>query len=221
MNLIEIRDLKKYYNKGKNTEVKALNGINLDIEKGDFCSIIGVSGSGKSTLLHILGCIDKQTEGLYKFNGVDVLKKNEKERAQLRNKTFGFILQDFGLIEEETVYRNTCIPLLFSNSRRHKDVYQILKQLDIYEIKDKKVKQLSGGQRQRVAIARALVNDPEVIFADEPTGALDTKTTEIIMKILINLNKEGKTIIIVTHNMEIAKITNKCFTIKDGIICKA
>jgi len=221
LNLIEIRDLKKYYNKGKNTEVKALNGINLDIEKGDFCSIIGVSGSGKSTLLHILGCIDKQTEGLYKFNGVDVLKKNEKERAQLRNKTFGFILQDFGLIEEETVYRNTCIPLLFSNSRRHKDVYQILKQLDIYEIKDKKVKQLSGGQRQRVAIARALVNDPEVIFADEPTGALDTKTTEIIMKILINLNKEGKTIIIVTHNMEIAKITNKCFTIKDGIICKA
>lgn len=221
MSFLEVRNLKKYYNKGRNSEVRALNGVNLDIEKGDFCSIVGVSGSGKSTLLHILGCIDKQTEGSYKLGGIEVSKKNEKERAYLRNKTFGFVLQDFGLIEEETVYRNASIPLLFSKNKKHKDIYQILKQLDIYKIKDKKVKQLSGGQRQRVAIARALVNDPEVIFADEPTGSLDTKTTEIIMNIFLKLNKEGKTIIIVTHNMKITSVTNKCFTIKDGIICKA
>lgn len=220
MSFLEIKDLKKIYNKGKNTEVRALNGINLNIEKGDFCSIIGISGSGKSTLLHILGCIDKQTSGSYKISGIEVSNKTEKERANLRNKTFGFVLQDFGLIEEETVFQNACIPLLFSKGKKYRDVYEILRQLDIDKIKDKKVKQLSGGQRQRVAIARALVNDPEIILADEPTGSLDSKTTETIMNIFLELNKEGKTIIIVTHNMELAKATNKCFTIKDGIIYK-
>ena len=221
MSLLEVNNLKKYYNKGKNTEVKALNGINLSINKGDFCSIIGVSGSGKSTLLHILGCIDTQTEGSYKLEGKEVQKKNEKERAFLRNKKFGFVLQDFGLIEEDTVYQNIYVPLLFSKDKKKVDLLKILKKLNILELKDKNVKQLSGGQRQRVAIARALVNDPDIIFADEPTGSLDTKTTEMIMNIFLELNKKGKTIIIVTHNMQIAQITNKCFTIKDGIICKA
>ena len=221
MSLLEVNNLKKYYNKGKNTEVKALNGINLSINKGDFCSIIGVSGSGKSTLLHILGCIDTQTEGSYKLEGKEVQKKNEKERAFFFIFKFGFVLQDFGLIEEDTVYQNIYVPLLFSKDKKKVDLLKILKQLNILELKDKNVKQLSGGQRQRVAIARALVNDPDIIFADEPTGSLDTKTTEMIMNIFLELNKKGKTIIIVTHNMQIAQITNKCFTIKDGIICKA
>lgn len=223
MSLIEIRGLTKYYNKGKESEVRALDGIDLDIESGDFCSIFGVSGSGKSTLLHIMGCIDKQTKGSYKYKGVELLEKNERERANLRNKTFGFILQDFGLIEEESVYQNICVPLLFSSSYKNKnaDIKKILKQLNIIDLKDKKVKHLSGGQRQRVAIARALINNPEVIFADEPTGSLDTKNTEMIMDILLNLNKQGKTIVIVTHNVKIANISSKCFAIKDGRICKA
>lgn len=224
MSLIEIKNLKKYYNKGKNSEVQALNGIDLSIDQGDFCSIIGVSGSGKSTLLHIIGCIDKQTEGTYKLNGIEISKKSEKERAKFRNSTFGFVLQDFGLIEDETVYQNVCIPLLFSNKKNkniNRVIESILLDLDILELKNKKVSQLSGGQRQRVAIARAIVNDPEIILADEPTGALDTRNTEIIMKIFSKLNKSGKTIVMVTHNIDITKLTNKNFTIKDGIICKA
>lgn len=221
MSMIEVNGLKKYYNKGKPSEVIALNGINLNINRGDFCSIIGVSGSGKSTLLHILGCIDKQTAGSYKLNGIEVSNKSEKERAYLRNRTFGFVLQDFGLIEDETVYQNVCIPLLFSNKKTYNNIDTILNELDIKSLKNKKVKQLSGGQRQRVAIARAIINDPDIILADEPTGALDTKTTENIMNIFSTLNKKGKTIIVVTHNMEISNMTNKCFTIKDGIICKA
>lgn len=218
MNVIEVKELKKYYNNGKNSEVRALNGINLEIERGDFCSITGISGSGKSTLLYILGCIDKQTSGVYKLNGIDISQKTEKAKANIRNKQIGFVLQDFGLIEEETVYQNIYVPLLFSNTKRDIDV--ILKQLDIFELKNRKVKKLSGGQRQRVAIARAIVNNPDIILADEPTGSLDTKTTAVIMDIFLKLNKQGKTIIIVTHNMEIAKLTNKRFHISDGIISK-
>ena len=210
MSFIEIKNLKKIYNANKSIEVEALKSINLIIEKGDFCSIVGVSGSGKSTLLYILGCIDKQTEN---------------ELAQIRNKKIGFVLQDFGLIEEETVIENVRVPILFCKDKNlirnfRNKAEKLLKDLGIENLKDKKVNLLSGGQRQRVAIARALINDPELILADEPTGSLDTNTAQNIMNIFKELNKSGKTIIIVTHNMELAKETQKCVKIKDGLIYK-
>lgn len=222
MGSIKIENLKKYYNEGKESEVKALNGINLNIEQGDLCSIVGASGSGKSTLLYILGCLDRQTEGKYYLNNTDISDLSDKELSILRNKYFGFILQDFGLIEDETVYENIYVPLLFSKDKKDKNIDQkinnLLKELSITELKNKKVKQLSGGQRQRVAIARALINDPKIILADEPTGSLDTKNSEIILNLLMRLNNQGKTVIIVTHNLDIADRTNKRFLMEDGII---
>ena len=210
MSFIEIKNLKKIYNANKSIEVEALKSINLIIEKGDFCSIVGVSGSGKSTLLYILGCIDKQTEGTYLLEGKNVSKMSENELAQIRNKKIGFVLQDFGLIEEETVIENVRVPILFCKDKNlirnfRNKAEKLLKDLGIENLKDKKVNLLSGGQRQRVAIARALINDPELILADEPTGSLDTNTAQNIMNIFKELNKTGKTIIIVTHNMELAK----------------
>ena len=210
MSFIEIKNLKKIYNANKSIEVEALKSINLIIEKGDFCSIVGVSGSGKSTLLYILGCIDKQTEGTYLLEGKNLSKMSENELAQIRNKKIGFVLQDFGLIEEETVIENVRVPILFCKDKNlirnfRNKAEKLLKDLGIENLKDKKVNLLSGGQRQRVAIARALINDPELILADEPTGSLDTNTAQNIMNIFKELNKSGKTIIIVTHNMELAK----------------
>lgn len=220
MENIVIKNLKKYYNEGTDTEVKVLNNINLSINEGDLCSIVGASGSGKTTLLYILGCLDKQTAGEYFLGGNDVSKLSEKELATLRNSQFGFILQDFGLIEEDTVYDNIYVPLLFSKKRKNIEnkIDTLLEKLEILELKNKKVKKLSGGQRQRVAIARALINNPEIILADEPTGSLDSKNSKIIVNLLLDLNKQGKTVIIVTHNLEIAEKTNKRFSIKDGVI---
>lgn len=223
MSIIELNNLKKYYNENTELEVKALNGINLKIEEGDFCSIIGASGSGKSTLLYILGCIDKPTYGEYLLYNKNVMKMSENKLANLRNKKFGFILQDFGLIENQTTYENIYIPFLFNKDKKNnisKQILELCNMLEIGDLIEKKVKLLSGGQRQRVAIARALINNPDVLLADEPTGALDSRTASNIMKIFIELNKKGKTIIIVTHNTEIANMTQKCFLIKDGIICK-
>ena len=222
MSFIELENLKKYYNPNTNLEVQALKNINLKIEKGDFCSILGVSGSGKSTLLYILGCIDKQTEGIYKLDGEEVSKLSEKNLADIRNKKIGFVLQDFGLIEDETVTENILVPTLFNYIKNvNIKLEEILNKLEIGDLRNKKVSMLSGGQRQRVAIARALITNPELILADEPTGSLDSITTIHIMNIFEQLNKEGKTIIIVTHNLELAKKTKKCFTIKDGLIYKA
>lgn len=220
MSMIKIENITKTYNKGEESEVQALNGVNLTIEQGDLCSIVGVSGSGKSTLLYILGCLDKQTSGSYLLEGEDISKKTDVELSKLRNKKIGFVLQEFGLIEEESVYENIYVPLLFAKktSKEQKQITELLKKMQIEELRNKKVKRLSGGQRQRVAIARALVNNPNIILADEPTGALDSKTSETIMNIFIELNKQGKTIIIVTHNQEIARRTKKCFTMKDGLI---
>lgn len=223
MGFIELENIKKIYIPNTTLEVQALKNINLKIEKGDFCSILGVSGSGKSTLLYLLGCIDKPTSGIYKLEGKDVSNLSEKELAKIRNEKIGFVLQDFGLIEEETVIENIMVPFLFS-SKNNKNIRfkieKILKDLDIFDLQNKKVNLLSGGQRQRVAIARALIIEPEIILADEPTGALDTDTSNNIMNIFKNLNKEGKTIIIVTHNLELAKETNKCYKIRDGLIYK-
>ena len=220
MSKIEIKDLKKYYNIGTETETRVLNGINLEIDDGELCSIVGASGSGKSTLLYILGCLDKPTSGDYYLDGKKISGLSDKELAILRNEYFGFILQEFGLIENETVYENIYVPMLFSKNKENvnKKIEDLLESLKIKELRDKKVKKLSGGQRQRVAIARALVNNPNVILADEPTGSLDSKNSEIILNLLIELNKQGKTVIIVTHNQEIAQKTKKRFLMKDGII---
>ena len=224
MSIIEVKNLKKYYNPNTEIEVQALKDINLKIEKGDFCSIVGVSGSGKSTLLYILGCIDKPTAGTYKLEGEDISALSEKKLAKIRNKKIGFVLQEFGLIEDETVAENIMIPAMFNNSKKGNHsvrLNNILKELDIDNLKDKKVSEISGGQRQRVAIARALINLPELILADEPTGSLDSKTAKNIIDIFEKLNKEGKTIVMVTHNTELAKRAKKHFKIKDGLIYEA
>ena len=224
MSIIDVKNLKKYYNPNTEIEVQALKDINLKIEKGDFCSIVGVSGSGKSTLLYILGCIDKPTAGIYKLDGEDISKLSEKKLAKIRNKKIGFVLQEFGLIEDETVVENIMIPVMFNNSKNVNYSFRLnnmLKELDIDNLKDKKVSEISGGQRQRVAIARALINSPELILADEPTGSLDSKTANNIIDIFEKLNKEGKTIVMVTHNTELAKRTKKHFKIKDGLIYEA
>lgn len=220
MTIIEVKNLKKIFNKGQESEVKALNGVNLKINKGELCSVVGASGSGKSTLLHILGCIDSLSSGTYLLEGEDISNKTDTQLAKLRNKKFGFVLQEFGLIEDETVYQNIYTPLLFGRTEFKIDerIETIMKELQIEEFKNKKVKKLSGGQRQRVAIARALINNPEIILADEPTGALDSKTSQKILNIFLELHKKGKTVIIVTHNQEIADKTDKRFTMRDGII---
>ena len=171
-----------------------------------------------------MGCIDKPTAGIYKLDGEDISKLSEKKLAKIRNKKIGFVLQEFGLIEDETVVENIMIPVMFNNSKNVNYSFRlnnILKELDIDNLKDKKVSEISGGQRQRVAIARALINSPELILADEPTGSLDSKTANNIIDIFEKLNKEGKTIVMVTHNTELAKRTKKHFKIKDGLIYEA
>ena len=224
MSFIEIKNLKKIYNANKSIEVEALKSINLIIEKGDFCSIVGVSGSGKSTLLYILGCIDKQTEGTYLLEGKNVSKMSENELAQIRNKKIGFVLQDFGLIEEETVIENVRVPILFCKDKNlirnfRNKAEKLLKDLGIENLKDKKVNLLSGGQRQRVAIARALINDPELILADEPTGALDSKAARMLLDSMETMNVElNATILMVTHDAFTASYCKRILFIKDGKI---
>lgn len=218
MNLINLINIKKFY--GKNdSEFCALNGISMTIKKGDMIAIMGTSGSGKSTLLNIIGCLDKSTDGEYILNGKSINDYNNKELALLRNKTFGFVVQYFALIEDYSVYENVVIPLEYTKIRKdekRKKVSQYLKLLGVENKIDKLPKELSGGQSQRVAIARALINNPEIILADEPTGALDNKTSQEIMSILKTLNENGKTILIVTHDENIANQCNRILKIEDG-----
>lgn len=221
MCLIKMSDVKKYYNKGLACEVKALNGINLKINKGEMVSIEGVSGAGKSTLLHILGCLDVPTSGIYLFDGIDVNKMNHTMLADIRNKRIGFVLQEFGLILNRTSIENVSIPLLFAKIKMHeinKLCKQALYNVGIENLAYNKTNELSGGQKQRVAIARAIVNNPDVILADEPTGALDSNTSVKIMQLFKDLNKQGKTIIIVTHDPLVSSYCARRIIIKDGYI---
>lgn len=218
MSLIELRDIRKVYGTGDGA-VNALNGISLCIEKGDMLAIMGTSGSGKSTLLNIIGCLDKSTSGEYFFDRQDV--KRYKNISMLRNKGFGFIVQYFALIDDYSIYENVVVPLEYtkiSRKAKKEKILKMLKSLGIEDKIDKTPKELSGGQCQRVAIARALINDPDVILADEPTGALDKKTSSEIMKILKELNNQGKTIIIVTHDENIAKQCNTIIKLEDGML---
>ena len=218
--MIRLVGINKIYNKGKSSEVQALKKIDLTVEKGEFLAIVGTSGAGKSTLLKVIGCIDAPTKGDYYFKEKKIDFKSNKECSKLRKKEIGFVLQDFGLIENESVLSNVMLPLYFSGFKDSKKeaADKILKLLKIDDLRNKKIYQLSGGQKQRVAICRALINDPEIIIADEPTGALDNKTSNEIMQLFKELNQNGKTIIIVTHDMKIADNCRRQIIISDGCI---
>ena len=220
--MIEIKNLVKIYNKGKTNEFCALKGIDLSIEEGEMVAIIGKSGAGKSTLLHILAAIDSYDKGSYLVDGVSVGDLKEKERARFRNQKMGIVMQDYALIDEYTIEENVQIPLIFGkvkgNDVRREKIMTALKNVGLDELAKKPVRQLSGGQKQRVAIARALVNNPTFLLADEPTGALDSKTSGEIMDVFEKLNQGGKTVIIVTHDMEVAARCGRVIEISDGEI---
>ena len=220
--MIEIKNLVKIYNKGKTNEFCALKGIDLSIEEGEMVAIIGKSGAGKSTLLHILAAIDSYDKGSYLVDGVSVGDLKEKDRARFRNQKMGIVMQDYALIDEYTIEENVQIPLIFEkvkgNDVRREKIMTALENVGLAELAKKPVRQLSGGQKQRVAIARALVNNPTFLLADEPTGALDSKTSGEIMDVFEKLNQGGKTVIIVTHDMEVAARCGRVIEISDGEI---
>ena len=220
--MIQIKNLVKIYNKGKTNEFCALKGIDLSIEEGEMVAIIGKSGAGKSTLLHILAAIDSYDKGSYLVDGVSVGDLKEKDRARFRNQKIGIVMQDYALIDEYTIEENVQIPLIFGkvkgNDVRREKIMTALKNVGLDELAKKPVRQLSGGQKQRVAIARALVNNPAFLLADEPTGALDSKTSGEIMDVFEKLNQGGKTVIIVTHDMELAARCGRVIEISDGEI---
>ena len=220
--MIQIKNLVKIYNKGKTNEFCALKGIDLSIEEGEMVAIIGKSGAGKSTLLHILAAIDSYDKGSYLVDGVSVGDLKEKDRARFRNQKIGIVMQDYALIDEYTIEENVQIPLIFGkvkgNDVRREKIMTALENVGLAELAKKPVRQLSGGQKQRVAIARALVNNAAFLLADEPTGALDSKTSGEIMDVFEKLNQGGKTVIIVTHDMEVAARCGRVIEISDGEI---
>ncbi|MGL4875023.1 MAG: ABC transporter ATP-binding protein [Clostridium sp.] len=219
---IKIKNIYKTYGK-KNNLVKALNGVDLEIKEGEMVAIIGKSGSGKSTLLNIIGLIDDMDSGEYILNEENINGISDKALASLRNKSFGFIFQHFGLINDISVFKNIKIPLEYAKVSKKEIKERVLESLREVKLEEKvkeKPKNLSGGQCQRVSIARALINKPDVIIADEPTGALDKATGKEIMEIFKRVNKEGKTIIIVTHDLEVANCCSRIIEIEDGVIVK-
>lgn len=219
--LIEVQHLSKVYPIASNEKVHALKDVNFTINEGDLIAIVGTSGSGKSTLLRILGCIDTQSTGQYLFKGLNIEGKTDKELANIRNQSIGFVMQDFSLIEDYSVKKNVLLPLIYEKNKdkrnkRKKNLNTLLEKLNMSNQENQNVTSLSGGQKQRVAIARALINQPAILLADEPTGALDQATSKEIMSILHSLHAEGKTIIIVTHDLQIAKQCQRIFQIEDG-----
>ena len=217
--LITLKDITKTYKRGSQ-ETKVLMGLDLTINEGDFLVIMGKSGSGKTTLMNIIGFLDRITSGTYQFRGEDVSKLNENEKSEYRNENFGFVFQQFLLVESLNVQQNVELPMVYkgihnAKEKREKSKY-FLELLGIGEKLKDKTTELSGGQQQRVAIARALVNDPLLIMADEPTGALDSETGKLIMEILSQLNKEGKTIVMVTHDRDLTKYASRVINMKDG-----
>ena len=205
-------------------ELKVLKGVNLNIEKGDFVSIVGSSGAGKTTLLQLLGTLENPTEGSIVINGTHITKLSDQELSSFRNKNIGFIFQFHNLLVEFTALENVCLPAFIKGENRREveeRALELLKLLNIENRKDHKPNELSGGEQQRVAVARALINNPAIILADEPSGNLDSKNAEELHNLLLKLNKEmGQTIVVVTHNNELANITHKKMEIKDGVIKK-
>ncbi len=218
--MLVIEDLHKSYDTGK-SKLHVLKGINLSIQEGEFVSIMGSSGSGKSTLLNIIGILDEADSGKYELDDVPIKNLNEVKAAEYRSQFLGFIFQSFNLINYKTALENVALPLYYQNVSRKERNTKALEYLDKVGLKDwanHLPNELSGGQKQRVAIARALITNPKIILADEPTGALDSKTTHDIMKLLQEINNEGKTIIVVTHEPDVAAQTKRNVTLKDGII---
>ena len=218
MNIIEIKNLNKSFFMGEQ-EIKAIDNINFEVKKGEFVSIIGPSGSGKSTLMNILGLLDIPDEGEYILDNLKVQNLSDNKLAELRNKKIGFIFQNFNLLQKSTALENVMVPLIYQghgNTEATKLAYEFLEKVGLKGREKHLPNQLSGGQQQRVAIARALVNNPEIILADEPTGALDSKTSTEIMDMLQELNNKGQTIIVITHDINVAKKAKRIVRISDG-----
>ena len=219
--MLKIENLTKTYNYKKSNAFTALKDVSLEVEDGEMLAIIGKSGAGKSTLLHIIGCIDKFEKGSYIIDGTDVHSLSDNKLAKIRNEKVGIVMQDFALIDEYSVIENVMIPLNFSKKKLGKPKELAMKALErvgLANLAKKPVSKLSGGQKQRVAIARAIVNDPSFILADEPTCALDTKTSSEIMELFTELNKSGKTVIIITHDLTVADKCKRKVEISDGRI---
>lgn len=216
--LIQLEDISKIYTIGSQT-VKALNGINLAIERNEYVALMGPSGSGKSTLMNIIGCLDQPTDGTYHLNGPDVAQLSENELATIRNKEIGFVFQTFNLLPRLSALQNVALPLIYAGvieSERLTRAETVLHQVGLHDRMHHKPNELSGGQRQRVAVARALVNSPSLILADEPTGNLDTKTSEEIMHLFEEIHRAGNTVVIVTHEEDIARRAKRIVRIRDG-----
>ena len=216
--MIDVRDLVKVYHSGEG-ELRALGGVSFGVERGEFVSVMGPSGSGKSTLMNILGCLDVPTAGSYILDGVDVERQSRKELARIRNRKLGFVFQGFNLLARSNAMENVELPLLYRNiaaPERHRMASEALERVGLGNRKKHRPNQLSGGQQQRVAIARALVGRAPVILADEPTGNLDTKTSEEIMRLFSELNREGITIVLVTHEPDIALWGGRILRFLDG-----
>lgn len=220
--LIEMKEIIKAYNIGLESEIEILHGIDLKIYEGEFVAIVGESGSGKSTLMNIIGVLDKQTKGEYYLDGIDIKNANEEEMNVIRNKKIGFVFQNFNLIGRTSALKNVELPMLYAGvpaEQRTKRAKELLSKVGMESRMNHMPNELSGGQKQRVAIARSLVNNPSIILADEPTGALDSETSAMVMDIFNDLNKnQGKTIILITHSKEIAEQCPRIVTIKDGEI---
>jgi len=220
--ILSIKNVYKTYNVG-NQKINALNGVSLDIFQGDFVAIVGKSGSGKSTLMHIIGLLDTPTSGDVVINGINVSKMDEPSLAKIRNKEIGFVFQSFNLLSRATALENVMLPLQYSEIPKDRWENMSLEMLSMVDLKERvsnRSNELSGGQKQRVAIARALVTDPTIILADEPTGNLDSRTGKEIVKKFIDLNESGRTIVLVTHDNDLAKIAKKIFVLSDGEIVK-
>ena len=222
--MVKLNNIVKIYNSKKANEFKALHGVSAEIRDGELIAIIGKSGAGKSTLLHILACIDNYQEGEYYIDDVLVKDLSESQYAKIRNEKIGMVMQDFALVEDFTALENVMIPLNFSKKKvsdKKEKARAALKSGGSEELAKKLCSKLSGGQKQRVAIARAIVNEPSMILADEPTGALDTKTSAEIMELFKSLNKQGRTVVIVTHDPKIAEQCGRVIEISDGNIVTA
>lgn len=219
--MIQLNEVSKIYNKGKSNAFQALYDVSLEINDGELVAIVGTSGAGKSTLLHILACIDSYESGEYRIDDVLVKNTSEKQLARIRNEKIGMVMQDYALIDDFTAIQNVMLPLDFAKKTMSHKKEMALQALDVVQMKqyaDKSVNQLSGGQKQRIAIARAIVNKPSMILADEPTGALDSKTSAEIMKLFHDLHDQGRTIVIVTHDRNIADQCERIIQIEDGRI---
>ena len=220
--LIKMEDIKKSFNIGKENELEILHGINFEVNDGDFVSVVGQSGSGKSTLMNIIGLLDRQTSGYYELNGVDISTLKDRDLSAYRSKKIGFVFQNFNLIPRSNAQKNVELPMTYAGLGKKERAERAERLLEIVEMKDRMghlPNELSGGQKQRVAIARSMANNPDIILADEPTGALDSKTGRNVMDLFHKLNKEEKrTIIIITHNMELAKEASRIYKMTDGLL---